>query len=136
MTLLIWRYLFNRFHKDFHHGELHEKDPIKNYVQRNGVETNVNFREEEVTVFDTRKVNEINGKILTHDHTAPGEKTTMKSLLSRDSTDYFVNFNLYACTVVLLDRLKSCTNVCTTNARTKKQVIFLVLRGATCMYVH
>lgn len=39
--------------------------------------------------------------------TAPGEKTTMRSLLSRDSTDYFVNFNLYACSVVLLGRLRT-----------------------------
>lgn len=51
-------------------------------------------------------VNERSDEILTHDHGAPGEKTTMW-LLSRDSIDYFVNFNLYACIVVFLGRLRT-----------------------------
>lgn len=50
-------------------------------------------------------VNERSGEILARDqHPAPGERTTMGLLLSRDSTDYFVNFNLYACSLVSLGR--------------------------------
>lgn len=64
-------------------------------------------------------VNETSGeRSLSTISTAPGEKTTMRSLLSRDSTGYFVNFNLYACSVVLLGRLRT-TQTTPLNTRTE-----------------